>query len=909
MKKSLRILVALSIAASSILFVPAASARAPYDGTNGDVFCTTAGSNTGFFTIEDNVVISNSSCAGTVDIPTGVTSIGANAFNSASALTSLTIPNSVTSIGIQAFVYASSLTSLTIPNSVTSIGISAFYGATSLASLTIGNGVTSIGAYAFFHASTLTTVVIPNSVTSIGANAFNGASAMTSLTLGSSVTSIGNTAFYGPSSLISLTIPNSVTSIGGSAFSGATSLTSLTIGNSVTSIGAYAFYDASRLTTVVIPNSVISIDNGAFNSASALTSLIIGNSVTSIGEYTFYGTNLLLSYSYCDNLLSNLALILAGLDGKTKICTPSVPNAPTSVTAILTSATTANVSFTAPTSNGGAAITSYTATSSPGGITGNISQAGSGTIAVAGLTAGTRYTFTITATNLVGTSSASSASSVVVTSFAGTSGDVACGTSGYFTVVNNGVTLSTGCTGSVIIPQGVTSVGRFAFYSDGNFSSGNTLEDFIIALVAQSDLAVSELTIDGASAISSVSIPNSVTSIGQYAFYGINSPTTLIIPNSVTSIGLLAFAYASSLTSLTISDNVTLISQYAFFGTNSSLSTYEYCGTALVSADFSAAGLSGKTNSCITAPTAPTSVVATATGKRSATVSFGVPTSNGRSVITSYIATSSVGGFTQTLTQATGGTFTFDGLEPATSYTFTVTATNAIGTSSATTSNAITTVALDVASISSLTYLDDGDGTGGKLTWAGVNIASVLYTGPTNSYPLPYKYGNSISGWNGRLMNLRPDTAYAISITANSVDGLGITRSLIFKTISAPSTIVGVINPTIDRSAELAAQLPRLRAWIDLNVVSKSEANRMKRQLNNFLSAKVLKNAIYLKLPYTRVSKVSATSLTTSVCTVENGLVVKSISAGICTISYTVSDRSEAPATMVRDFIFRKFAK
>ena len=301
--------------------------------------------------------------------------------------------------------------------------------------------------------------------------------------------------------------------------------------------------------------------------------------------------------------------------------------------------------------------------------------------------------------------------------------------------------------------------------------------------------------------------------------------------------------------------------------------------------------------------------MATATGKRSATISFGVPTSNGRSVITSYTATASAGGFTQILTQASGGTFNFDNLQPATSYTFTVTATNAIGTSSATTSNAITTVALDVASISSLTFVDDGDGTGGKLTWAGVNIASVLYAGPSNSYPLPYKYGNSTSGWNGKIRNLVPDTSYAISITAISVDGLGETRSLIFKTVAALSTSVGVINPTIDRNTELAAQLPRLTAWIDLNVVSKSEANRMKRQLNNFQLAKVLKNAIYLNLPYTRVSKVSATSLTTSVCNVEAGLKVKSISAGTCTISYTVSDRSEAPATMVRDFIFRKFAK
>ena len=92
----------------------------------------------------------------------------------------------------------------------------------------------------------------------------------------------------------------------------------------------------------------------------------------------------------------------------------SVPGAPTIGTAVVTGATTANVAFTAPASNGGATITSYTATSSPGGITGTLNQAGSGTITVSGLTKYTTYTFTVTATNSVGTGSASSASNAIV---------------------------------------------------------------------------------------------------------------------------------------------------------------------------------------------------------------------------------------------------------------------------------------------------------------------------------------------------------------------------------------------------------------------------------------------------------------------------------------------------------------
>ncbi|MDB9888432.1 fibronectin type III domain-containing protein [Polaribacter sp.] len=92
----------------------------------------------------------------------------------------------------------------------------------------------------------------------------------------------------------------------------------------------------------------------------------------------------------------------------------TVPDAPTVGTASA-GITVAIVPFTAPSSDGGSAITSYTATSSPGDFTGTISQSGSGSIIVSGLTTGTAYTFTVTATNAIGTSAASDASNSVTT--------------------------------------------------------------------------------------------------------------------------------------------------------------------------------------------------------------------------------------------------------------------------------------------------------------------------------------------------------------------------------------------------------------------------------------------------------------------------------------------------------------
>jgi hypothetical protein len=112
--------------------------------------------------------------------------------------------------------------------------------------------------------------------------------------------------------------------------------------------------------------------------------------------------------------------------GQIKISyTVGVPNAPSIGTATVSGVSgQASIPFTAPAFNGNSTITSYTATSSPGGITSTVSQAGSGTILVTGLTNGTTYTFTVRATNSIGQSAESAASNAVtpITQTNGTGG-------------------------------------------------------------------------------------------------------------------------------------------------------------------------------------------------------------------------------------------------------------------------------------------------------------------------------------------------------------------------------------------------------------------------------------------------------------------------------------------------------
>ena len=125
---------------------------------------------------------------------------------------------------------------------------------------------------------------------------------------------------------------------------------------------------------------------------------------------------------------------------------------------------------------------------------------------------------------------------------------------------------------SVILPDGLTKIGDFAFYGCSSLASV-TIPDSVIS--------IGNSAFEGCTHLASVAIGNSVTSIGDDAFWSCASLTSVAIPDSVISIGDYAFRGCASLASVTIPDSVTSIGTYAFKGCNSLTTLYIPCNNPL----------------------------------------------------------------------------------------------------------------------------------------------------------------------------------------------------------------------------------------------------------------------------------------------------------------------------------------
>ena len=298
-----------------------------------------------------------------------------------------------------------------------------------------------------------------------------------------------------------------VTGIGNSAFSGCTWLTSVIIPDSVTSIGGSAFEDCTGLTSITIPDSVTRIGYSAFDGCIGLTSVTIGNGVTSIGNNAFDGCSEITSISGSSDVIIEVAK-----------------------------------------------------QASPKSFVGNIT---SGTSVMAGAFSGM--------TGLTSVTIGDSVTSIGPAAFGG------CSSLESITIPFVGAKTGVTSSDTYQYPFGYIfgtssydgGVATTQYYY-GNSTSSTTYETYYIPSSLKSVTVTGGNILYGAfsycKGLTSVTIPDSVTSIGYEAFFYCTGLTSVTIPDSVTSIGYEAFFYCTGLTSVTIPDSVTSIGSSAFSG-------------------------------------------------------------------------------------------------------------------------------------------------------------------------------------------------------------------------------------------------------------------------------------------------------------------------------------------------------
>ena len=455
---------------------------------------------------------------------------------------------------------------------VTAIGTNAFYDR-GMESIIIPEGVTTIGEYAFYDCYNLQSISIPNSITYIGSEAFYECYNLEynedddAYYLGNDSNPYVVLVRAKDTSITSCIINDNTKIIYHNAFQYCYSLSGeLAIPNGVTQIGNSAFYECYGLTgDLVIPNSVIYIGDSAFYYCSGVTKLTIGNSVTTIGEYAFSNCYGLTELAIGNSVTTIDERAFYDCSGLTSITIPD------SVISI------GDYAFSSeyPEGNNITTVTLGSGLTSIGSGAFHYCEFVGVTIPDSVTTIGA-YAFSecpnltsiyipknVTTIGINPFQDCTSLTSIVVddenTAYQSIDGNL---------YSEDGTILVAYAIGkndtSFSIPNSVTTIGERAFFA----CTGLTSIEIPNSVTTIDDWAFGKCV----GLTGELTIPNSVTAIGEYAFYECRSLISIIIGNGVTTIGQSAFSFCSNLTSVFLPDSITTLGYHPF----------EYCNNLII---------------------------------------------------------------------------------------------------------------------------------------------------------------------------------------------------------------------------------------------------------------------------------------------------------------------------------------
>ena len=471
---------------------------------------------------------------------------------------------------------------------------SPFDGAQSITSAVIGEGVTSVGAWFFDDCNNLTAVSLPSTLRRIEIGAFYD-NALHSLTIPYGVTYIGKWAFTKNESFTSLVLPDSVTELGISPFSYCTGLTTLVLSEGLTEISSYAFSECQNLTDITIPAGVTAMGSYAFENCINITTIrgVPGTYAEDFAEenyYEFVSIGTVTANGTCGagvnwELYTNGVLVISGegamddysdgtqpwssnmdslrrvtvKSGVTRIGDSAFDGAGSLLTVSLPDDSLEAIG------DGAFRGTALKTVSIPKSVTGIGDQAFAD---CTGLTDASIYQF---AAVLGGDAFDGCAATLILHGYEGSTADVyahangidfdawPCSRSGE---CGDNVTWTQDYTTGVVTVTGTGPMWDYDYYSP-DYSPFAYDESVTSVVIGEGVTSVGKASFLYCYNITDVSLPSTLQRIGDGAFYG-NDLGSLTIPDSVTELGNYAFSHCAGLTTVILSEGLTEIPGDAF---------------------------------------------------------------------------------------------------------------------------------------------------------------------------------------------------------------------------------------------------------------------------------------------------------------------------------------------------------